>query len=443
MKRSRIALFAVSLISVLLVAAISLGAYYGIITKRTLHDITTPDGPETVLAVYVLQEDPAQSAADLAGYVLGMSRDDRARPDVLQLLDQLEKGTGEKQQAVLFENWFALADGLREQACQAMILEEAFMESLTEADGYSWLKEGVRQLETFTFSQEDKKPAADENEPVAGESPEEDGAAESDAPIPPDRLPARFLVYISGIDTFGGISARSRSDVNILAAVNTDTRQILLLSTPRDYYVAFNASKGSKDKLTHAGLYGIGASMDALERLYNVEIDYYLRLNFSGFVKIIDALGGVDVYSDSDFSVAGVRDYHKGYNRLNGTEALAFARERYSFSGGDYQRASNQMEVIKAVLKKCTSVSLLKNYGEVMKGIAGSFQTNMPEEQIVSLVKMQLSDRRDWETESYTSAGINARRQTYSIPGRELFVILPDKKSVAAGQARLREILER
>ena len=153
-------------------------------------------------------------------------------------------------------------------------------------------------------------------------------------------------MYLSGIDTYGGISARSRSDVNILAVVNTRTKNILLLSTPRDYYVDFEATGGAKDKLTHAGIYGVEQSMDALERLYDIDIDYYLRINFTGFVDIIDALGGVDVYSDYDFTVQNIKEYHKGYNHLDGLEALAFARERYSFADGDYQRARNQMEVI-------------------------------------------------------------------------------------------------
>ena len=116
------------------------------------------------------------------------------------------------------------------------------------------------------------------------------------------------MLYISGIDTYGGLSARSRSDVNILVAANTKTKEILMVATPRDFYVDFAVTKGQKDKLTHAGIYGVGASIDALQRLYSIDIPYYLRINFSGFIDVIDALGGVDVYSEYDFSVKDLKD---------------------------------------------------------------------------------------------------------------------------------------
>ncbi len=212
----------------------------------------------------------------------------------------------------------------------------------------------------------------------------------------PKNIPDSFVMYLSGIDTYGNVGKRSRSDVNILAIVNTETKKVLLLSTPRDAYVEYLATQGAKDKLTHAGIYGVEASMDALERLYDVGIDYYVKINFTGFIEVVDALGGIEVHSDYDFSVGTLKDYKKGYNKLNGIEALAFARERYSFPEGDYQRAKNQMEVIKAVVKKCASSSMLANYGSVMDALAGSFETNMPNAQIAALVRMQLSDHAQW-----------------------------------------------
>lgn len=257
----------------------------------------------------------------------------------------------------------------------------------------------------------------------------------------PAEIPASFVLYISGIDTYGGLSARSRSDVNILMAVNTTDKKILMLATPRDFYVDFAASKGQKDKLTHAGIYGVSASMDALERLYTIKIPYYLRINFSGFIQVIDALGGVDVYSDYDFTVKNIRDYHKGYNHLTGLEALAFARERYSFANGDYQRAKNQMEVIRAVIDACTSPAFLKNYRSVMKAIGGSFETNMPEDQITALAKMQLSDNREWNMDTFTADGTSAYKPTYSMPGRNLYVILPNSESVQKAKALLNETM--
>ena len=256
----------------------------------------------------------------------------------------------------------------------------------------------------------------------------------------PKNIPDSFVMYLSGIDTYGNVGKRSRSDVNILAIVNTETKKVLLLSTPRDAYVEYLATQGAKDKLTHAGIYGVEASMDALERLYDVGIDYYVKINFTGFIEVVDALGGIEVHSDYDFSVVTLKDYKKGYNKLNGIEALAFARERYSFPEGDYQRAKNQMEVIKAVVKKCASSSMLANYGSVMDALAGSFETNMPNAQIAALVRMQLSDHAQWEIISYTTEGTNMQAQTYSMPGQELDVIQLSEESIAMAQQLIENV---
>lgn len=213
-----------------------------------------------------------------------------------------------------------------------------------------------------------------------------------------------------------------------------------MLATPRDYYVEFSRTEGSKDKLAHAGIFGVEASIDALERLYDIDIDYYLRLNFTGFVDIIDALGGVEVYSEHDFTVKNIRDYQKGYNQLTGLEALAFARERLSFPTGDYQRVKNQMEVIKAVITKCTSPAILKNYRSVMNAIGESFETNMPEDQILSLIKMQLFDNKDWSFSTFTVDGTSAFRPTYTAPGMNLYVILPNTDAVRQAREMMEKI---
>lgn len=253
-----------------------------------------------------------------------------------------------------------------------------------------------------------------------------------------------FLVYISGIDTYDsddGTVGGSRSDVNILAAVNTETKKILLLSTPRDSYLEFSETGGAKDKLTHAGVYGISASMDALERLYGIKADYYLQMNFSGFVRIIDALGGIDVYSRYAFTTNGSQNFQQGYNRLTGEEALAFARERYSFAEGDYQRAENQMEIIRAVFEKICSPAILWHYGTVMEAAGDSFETNIPGGEMAALVKMQLSDGAEWDVELYSVQGEGRYAETFSMPGEEVYVIDLDPASVETAKQKLNMLL--
>jgi len=263
---------------------------------------------------------------------------------------------------------------------------------------------------------------------------------EEEAPLPsvPQEAPERFVVYLSGSDTFGPVSTLARSDVNILAAVNTREKRLFLLATPRDFYVSFSQTGGAMDKLTHAGIYGVEASVDALETLYGVDIAYYLRMNFTGFVEVIDALGGVSVYSDREFTVENIRTYQQGYNQLTGIEALAFARERMSFPEGDYQRAQNQMEVIRAVVEKASTPAVLGGFSSLLQAVEGNFETNLPQDQVLALASAMGGD---WQVETYTASGYSAYRETYSMPGQELYVILPDQASVEQAAALLEETL--
>ena len=216
------------------------------------------------------------------------------------------------------------------------------------------------------------------------------------------------------------------------------TKELLLVATPRDFYVSFPQTGGAMDKLTHAGVYGIDASVAALEGLYGVDISYYVKMNFTGFVEVIDALGGVSVYSDREFTVENIRTYQEGYNQLTGIEALAFARERMSFPEGDYQRAKNQMEVIRAVVEKAASPALLGNLSGILEAVEGNFQTNLPQSQILALAPTLSGD---WDIRSLTVSGESAYRETYSMPGSELYVILPDESSVEDAARQIQEVL--
>lgn len=417
--KKRTWMIAISILSALLLLLLAFGLSLFSTLRDTLEQVTTPKEESAVYAVYVRSEDPAAHLSQTAGYPYGVHPTAAGPADLEQALQHLEEALGARPQITSYDSPFSLMDALLQQKSRAVLLNEALFESIAETEGYEWVRDGVRKLESYAVEE-----PGEEGEPV--DTPQE--------------VPESFVVYISGIDTYGGISARSRSDVNILAVVNTKTRQVLTLATPRDFYVDFAATGGAKDKLTHAGIYGVAASIDALERLYGVRVDYYLRINFSGFVQVIDALGGVDVYSDYAFTVQGIREYQAGYNHLTGLEALAFARERYSFSNGDYQRAKNQMEVIKAVIQKCASPALLLNYRSVMEGIAGSFETNMPQGQIASLVRMQLFDNRPWDVSSFTTQGTSAYEVTYSMPGRRLYVIHPDPQSMQEAKDRIAQV---
>ena len=245
-----------------------------------------------------------------------------------------------------------------------------------------------------------------------------------------------FIVYISGIDTYGPIASVSRSDVNMLAVVNPVTHTIVLVNTPRDYYVQLHGTTGNRDKLTHAGLYGIDMSRQTLEDLYGVQIDYYLRVNFTTLVQMIDTLGGVSVESDYNF-----KTFQKGQNYLDGAEALEFSRERYSFSEGDRQRGANQQKVIEAVIAKASTPSNAIYYRSFISTLQDSLQTNVSQSSISSLVNAQLSNRKPWTVQSISVTGPGAKAPTYSMGSLPLYVMQPDQASVDAAKTQINSTL--
>lgn len=256
-----------------------------------------------------------------------------------------------------------------------------------------------------------------------------------------------FVVYLSGVDNRGELTENARSDVNILAVVNPVTKQAALINTPRDYYVDL-AGTESKDKLTHAGLYGVETSMATLGNLYGVDVDHYIRINFAGFISIVDAIGGVDVYSDQAFTSVGSPGYYdpttfaEGWNHLDGKSALAFARERHAFKTGDIQRGINQMKVIDAMANKLKSPTLLMSFSKLMDAAADCFVTSFSQEQISALVRMQLGDLASWDIQSYTVTGSGAKSsKCYSAKGQSLYVMKPDENSVNEAKALIAAVL--
>jgi|GEM_PF-38127 len=249
-----------------------------------------------------------------------------------------------------------------------------------------------------------------------------------------------FIVYISGIDTYGEISTTSRSDVNILAVVNPVTHKILLVNTPRDYYVQLHGTTGVKDKLTHAGLYGIDMSVATMEDLYGVDINYNIRINFSSLEKIVDTLGGVEVDSEYAFSIDG-NTFTVGKNYLNGKQALAFSRERHSFEGGDRTRGQNQQRVIQGIINKMSTPSSIVNYQKVLAVMQDSFQTNMSSADIATLFRNQLDSMAKWNVTSTIVDGTGASDSTYSMGAQKLYVMVPDQTSVNSAKNAIHGVL--
>lgn len=250
-----------------------------------------------------------------------------------------------------------------------------------------------------------------------------------------------FNVYISGIDVSGAISTTSRSDVNIIMTVNPNTHKILLTSTPRDYYVTIPGVSGEqRDKLTHAGIYGVDKSMETLENLYGIDLSYYARVNFTSLMTIVDALGGVDVNSEYEFTAGGYQ-FNKGINHLDGKAALAFSRERYSFQDGDNQRGRNQEAVLTAILNKAMSPAILLNASSIISSVSDSVETNMTSDEMAKFINMQLSEGASWQIESTAAVGTGDTQACFSSGSQPLYVMWPDEATVAMISQKMQQIL--
>jgi len=255
-----------------------------------------------------------------------------------------------------------------------------------------------------------------------------------------------FNIYISGIDTSGNISNVARSDVNMVMTINPSTHKILLTSIPRDYYVVLHSS-GARDKLTHSGMYGINESVQTIEDLLGIDINYYFRVNFNAVVNLVDAIGGININSDVDYSFTCWTDrscvFHPGLNSVGGKCALAFARERHAYATGDRHRGENQEQVLELVINKITSSStIISKYTDILNALNGTFQTNISMEEITNLVKMQIDDMSPWRMETLNVDGTGAYMPTYSYPGQNLYVMEPKMDTVTKAIEKLNEVLE-
>ena len=433
-KTSIISMVISILMAIVLFATSILGVVYDKDIKNVLNkaDQTIDDVVENSklsteeYGVYILKSDKAEELKDIENYNLGYNLS-YAKDETDSVLKDVLAKANNKLIANEYDDLLKMADELLNTEKTAFIFNQAMLDLIENAgddtnDGknngiYKNFTNKIKCIYVVNVKTAVKEYGGDKN--VTKEC---------------------FNVYISGIDTEGDVTVKSRSDVNIIMSINPVTHQVLLLSTPRDYYVPLSISNGVKDKLTHAGNYGINVSMDTLEMLYDIKLDYFIRLNFTGFVDIIDALGGIDVVSDYSFSTHGY-SYSEGLNsNLSGIQALWFARERHAFAEGDNQRGRDQMKVIEAVIKKAQSSALLNNYDEIFANISKSFQTNMPKKDIKALVKYQLNETPNWKVVSTSVTGTGRSDVTYSVPNSRAYVMDPDENSVNEAKKLLQKI---
>lgn len=408
---SRFAAWIGILFSLLLTFLILMACAYFLKVRQTMDNVGGATYKTDNMIVVVKKDDPAENLLDAKDYRFG-SQTEVDQENTKKMLKDVTSVIGKDPELTEYTSLQEEAQALLDGDIEAAIYNEGFSGIIEDSiEGYA---DQVRVLYQYGIDTQIEQESADIDQP--------------------------FHIYISGIDVSGPITTNSRSDVNIIMTVNPKTKKILLTTTPRDYYVEIpGISGGARDKLTHAGIYGVDASMATLEEIYGIDISYYARVNFTSLIKIVDALGGVDVESAYSFEAGGYT-FKEGKNHLEGEAALAFSRERHSFQDGDNQRGKNQEAVLTAILKKAMSPAILGNASELMNSVSDSVETNMSYSDMAKFINMQLDDRSDWSIESVAATGRGDTQTCYSSGSMQLYVMWPDETSVEEIRTKIQEV---
>lgn len=407
-------------LAVLLAIIMVMGDVYVYRAKGTLNLVANDNTKKDVVSVYVLKDDPATSIKDAADYTFGYHAVlDRTKTE--DTIDSINENVGKTISTKTYTDFTKLVDALFDKEVDAIIVNESYIATLEET--HPDFTNDTRVIQNKTYETKVQKPTIDKN-----------------------TLKDTFTIYLSGNDECGELNQSGRSDVNILIEVNPKTKQILLVNTPRDYYVTIDSltSGKGKDKLTHAGIFGVDVSMDTLSNLYDWDIDYYVRVNFTGVEAIIDALGGITIDSEIEFTThpdTSDVEFHfvKGKNEVDGKAALAFCRERQNISGGDNQRGKDQMIAIQGIVDKVTSPSILYNYSSVLSSVESMLQTSLTDEDIASMVKLTM-EGESWNVQSYAVSGEGVYAPSYFFSYPSLYMTQPDMSTVETAKELLQKI---
>jgi LCP family protein required for cell wall assembly len=344
-----------------------------------------------IVDVCVLSNDKAQNLNDAANYKFAINST-ASNANINTSIESISSETGKTIKPTEYTNWSNLVNALYDNKnVQAIVINHSMMSIISQE--FPDFEDSIKIIKTYEYKEKVELDASNVNV---------------------KRDP--FIIYVSGISSDDGedtkLASKALSDVNILAVINPETKQVLLVTTPRDSYIKISNSSGvtGYDKLAHAGSYGVDKSIEALENLYGINIDYYVKINFAGSQAVIDALGGITIESEIEFTngwEAAPVSYHfvQGANECDGEKAIAFARERKAFAAGDFQRGRNQTVVIKGIIQKATSPAILTRYSAVMDTVSDMFLTNIPSSAISDLVKLQLSNSTPWNIQTYSISG--------------------------------------
>ena len=400
------------LLSIILIIFMVFGITYELNTIDFLKQLGFNTYKEENFNILVLNDSEYNSLKDLNSKIIG-HLDNNYHVGLDKTIKKIEKEINFDSKILVDIN--ELVDNLINGEVDAIILEDAQISMLKEDNNNLFDK--FKILEIFNIETEIKN----EKENI-------------------DVINDLYNILITGVDTYGNITKVSRSDVNMVISINPKDNKILLTSIPRDYYV-YLSNFSSYDKLTHAGIYGIETSIMAIEDLLDINIDYYIKVNFTTLIDIVDLLDGIQVTSKYEFTSIDGYHYNKGINYLNGEEALSFARERKAFSDGDRVRIENQQLVLKSIINKLLSSKIITNYNDLLKALNNKFLTNMKDEELTKLIKWQIDGMYNWDILNISLNGTDSYQYTYSYQKQLLYVMLPDEESVNTAKEKINSIM--
>lgn len=413
-KRPRVIIGAV--LAVIMSAGSAFAAYQIIQGDYTIGSVTGQNSDKVVYSVIVRKDSSYLKLNDLEHKALSFEKEDSNTKNVLNALSK-EVGVNSFPDG----NSVLLADDLMKKKTQAVLINESYRSTIE--DNQEDFTKSTRILWQYSI---DKKAMEKTNADVDNDT---------------------FSIFVSGVDSRGGVDETSRSDANMVITVCPKTHQVLLTSIPRDYYVKIAGTNGAKDKLTHTGVLGTDCTVRTIEKMLDMHIDYYARINFAGVKNLVDALGGIKIYSDRELNLGDgevsntIVHIAKGTSTVNGTQALRFARERHSYEDGDSHRARNQQEVVAAVINKMSSPAVLKHYNKVLNAVQDCFRTNMDDRDIKKIVRLQLSSGKKWDIHRYELTG-SGKTMTggFMMPNANLYYMIPNEKSINRAKAYIRKM---
>ena len=410
-------------ISVITIIISLIGSFALIRVHQTL-DGMNEDTMTVKIGVYVLKNDKAQEIEDAKDYQFGYTSMVEYE-NTMKAFDDIDKKVKQEVSKNSYDTAMELVDALYAKEAGAIVLNEAYVDVLSDMKDYKNFSDKTRLIYEVTI----EKKVAERGKNNLTKEP--------------------FIVYLSGSDTRDTKLSTSRNDVNILAVVNPVNKQVLLVNTPRDCQIDLSVKPGQMDKLTHCGIYGIDCSMDTLGNFYGVDVNYYAQINFSGIIKLVDTLGGVTVESDRAFktrTASSLNDdtryeFVKGENEVDGHKALAFARERKAIGDGDLGRGIHQMALIKAIAKKAMSPAILKDFNGLLDSVKDMSATNLTASEMESLVQMQLDDPAEWNIVSYCLTGKGQKAHVASM-AKKVYTMVPDQESYEKAKSLIDKVMK-